>query len=88
MHVYQDYVNASWSDACFCMRFGDGSAASGIGSLVSLDVAGHEMTHGVTSRTARLVYSGESGGLNESTSDVIGTLSSGTRTTRTTSRTT
>ncbi len=73
VHVYQDYVNASWSDSCFCMRFGDGSAASGIGSLVAIDVAGHEMSHGVTSRTARLVYAGESGGLNESTSDVMGT---------------
>jgi len=73
VHVYTDYVNASWSDSCFCMRFGDGSAASGIGSLVAIDVAGHEMSHGVTSRTARLIYSGESGGLNESTSDVMGT---------------
>ncbi len=73
VHVYSNYVNASWDDSCFCMRFGDGSSASGIGSLVSLDVAGHEMTHGVTSRTAKLVYAGESGGLNESTSDVQGT---------------
>jgi Zn-dependent metalloprotease len=32
------------------------------------------MTHGVTSRTAGLVYAGESGGLNESTSDVMGTM--------------
>lgn len=73
VHVYQDYVNASWSDSCFCMRFGDGSQASGISPLTSIDVGGHEMTHGVTSRTAKLVYSGESGGLNESTSDVLGT---------------
>ena len=40
----------------------------------SLDVAGHEMTHGVTSRTANLTYSGESGGLNEATSDIFGTM--------------
>lgn len=73
VHVYQDYVNASWSDSCFCMRFGDGSQASGISALTSIDVGGHEMTHGVTSRTAKLIYSGESGGLNESTSDVMGT---------------
>ena len=73
VHVYSNWVNASWSDSCFCMRFGDGSSSSGIDPLVSLDVSGHEMTHGVTSRTARLVYSGESGGLNESTSDVFGT---------------
>ncbi len=73
VHYGVSYVNAFWSDACFCMTFGDGSAASGIGSLVSIDVGGHEMSHGVTSRTARLVYAGESGGLNESTSDVMGT---------------
>jgi Zn-dependent metalloprotease len=66
------YVNASWSDSCFCMRYGDGDASQGILPLVALDVAGHEMTHGVTSRTANLRYSGESGGLNEATSDMLG----------------
>ena len=44
------------------------------GPLAALDVAGHEMSHGVTSTTAALVYSGESGGLNEATSDIFGTL--------------
>jgi Zn-dependent metalloprotease len=73
-HVYQSWVNSSWSYSCFCMRFGDGSAGSGTTPLVSLDVAGHEMSHGVTSRTAQLIYSGESGGLNESTSDVLGSM--------------
>jgi Zn-dependent metalloprotease len=65
------YVNASWSDACFCMRYGDGDATTY--PLVALDVAGHEMTHGVTSRSANLTYRGESGGLNEATSDIFGT---------------
>ena len=73
VHVYSNWVNASWDDSCFCMRFGDGNVAQGYTPLVSLDVGGHEMTHGVTSRTAGLVYAGESGGLNESTSDVFGT---------------
>ncbi len=41
--------------------------------LTSLDVAGHEMTHGLTSATADLNYSVESGGLNEATSDILGT---------------
>ncbi|HEY8209632.1 MAG TPA: M4 family metallopeptidase, partial [Myxococcaceae bacterium] len=41
--------------------------------LTSIDVAGHEMSHGVTSNTAGLIYSGESGGLNEATSDIMGT---------------
>jgi len=66
------YVNASWSDACFCMRYGDGDATTF--PLVALDVAGHEMSHGVTSRTANLTYRGESGGLNEANSDIFGTM--------------
>jgi zinc metalloprotease ZmpA len=74
VHYGANYVNAFWSDGCFCMEFGDGSASSGISNLTSLDVGGHEMTHGVTSRTAGLIYAGESGGLNESTSDVLGTM--------------
>ncbi len=55
------------------MTYGDGDGTL-MGPLVSLDVAGHEMTHGVTSKTAGLTYSGESGGLNEATSDIFGTL--------------
>ncbi len=66
------YVNASWSDNCFCMRYGDGDGVT-FRPLVALDVAGHEMSHGVTSRTADLRYKDESGGLNESTSDIFGT---------------
>ena len=73
VHVGTNWVNASWSDTCFCMRYGDGDGVS-YGPLVSLDVAGHEMTHGVTSATAGLAYRRESGGLNESTSDVMGTM--------------
>ncbi|TQM61645.1 M4 family metallopeptidase [Humibacillus xanthopallidus] len=73
VHVGSNWVNASWSDTCFCMRYGDGDGVS-YGPLVSLDVAGHEMTHGVTSATAGLAYRRESGGLNESTSDVMGTM--------------
>jgi len=73
VHYGRAYNNAFWSDSCFCMTFGDGDGVQ-FNPLVSLDVAGHEMTHGVTSRTANLTYSGESGGLNESTSDVFGTM--------------
>lgn len=72
VHYGRNYANAFWSDSCFCMTFGDGNGSS-IRPLVSIDVAGHEMSHGVTSRTAGLVYSGESGGLNEATSDIMGT---------------
>ncbi|MFF4547952.1 M4 family metallopeptidase [Streptomyces sp. NPDC001406] len=71
VHYGSSYVNAFWDDSCFCMTYGDGT--SNTHALTSLDVAGHEMSHGVTSNTAGLNYSGESGGLNEATSDIFGT---------------
>jgi Zn-dependent metalloprotease len=73
VHYGNKYNNAFWDDSCFCMTYGDGDGTN-LGPLVGLDVAGHEMTHGVTSKTAALTYSGESGGLNEATSDILGTL--------------
>ncbi|MEV0179177.1 M4 family metallopeptidase [Streptomyces sp. NPDC050625] len=73
VHYGNNYNNAFWDDSCFCMTYGDGDG-SVFGPLVALDVAGHEMSHGVTSKTAALTYSGESGGLNEATSDIMGTL--------------
>lgn len=69
VHYGNNYVNAFWQDSCFCMTYGDGSG--NVNPLTSLDVAAHEMTHGVTSNTAGLIYSGESGGLNEATSDIF-----------------
>jgi Zn-dependent metalloprotease len=72
VHYGRNYVNAFWADSCFCMTFGDGGGS--YLPLVALDVAGHEMSHGVTSRTANLTYSGESGGLNEANSDIFGTM--------------
>ncbi|MGW3495891.1 M4 family metallopeptidase [Streptomyces sp. NPDC001020] len=71
VHYGNNYVNAFWDDSCFCMTYGDGSANNN--PLTAMDVAGHEMSHGVTSATANLIYSGESGGLNEATSDIFGT---------------
>jgi Zn-dependent metalloprotease len=71
VHYSSGYVNAFWDDSCFCMTYGDGSGNND--PLTSLDVAGHEMSHGVTSNTAGLEYTGESGGLNEATSDIMGT---------------
>ncbi|MET7377664.1 M4 family metallopeptidase [Streptomyces sp. NPDC005526] len=73
VHYGNNYNNAFWDDSCFCMTYGDGDGST-FGPLVALDVAGHEMSHGVTSKTAALTYSGESGGLNEATSDIFGTL--------------
>lgn len=72
VHYGTNYNNAFWSDSCFCMTYGDGDGKV-LKPLVAIDVAGHEMSHGVTSRSAKLVYSGESGGLNEATSDIFGT---------------
>jgi Zn-dependent metalloprotease len=71
VHYSSGYVNAFWDDSCFCMTYGDGQGNTH--PLTALDVAGHEMSHGVTSVTAGLNYSGESGGLNEATSDILGT---------------
>ncbi|MGW2327378.1 M4 family metallopeptidase [Streptomyces sp. NPDC001700] len=70
VHYGDSYVNAFWEDSCFCMTYGDGEGNKA--PLTALDVAAHEMTHGVTSKTAGLEYSGESGGLNEATSDIFG----------------
>jgi Zn-dependent metalloprotease len=71
MHYDKAYDNAFWDDTCFCMTFGDGKLFK---SLEALDVMGHEMSHGVCAATANLVYSDESGGLNEANSDINGTM--------------
>ncbi len=73
VHYGRKYSNAFWSDSCFCMTYGDGDGVV-VGPLVSLDITGHEMSHGVMARTANLTYSGESGGLNEANSDIMGTM--------------
>ncbi|MEV8019428.1 M4 family metallopeptidase [Streptomyces sp. NPDC086554] len=69
VHYGKAYVNAFWDDSCFCMTYGDGEGDKK--PLTSMDVAAHEMTHGVTAATANMEYSGESGGLNEATSDIF-----------------
>ncbi|MFN8010731.1 MAG: M4 family metallopeptidase [Holophagaceae bacterium] len=69
VHYSNSYDNAFWDDTCFCMTYGDGSSFT---TLTALDVAGHEMSHGVCANEANLTYSGESGGLNESNSDILG----------------
>ena len=72
VHYGNRYENAFWSSSCFCMTYGDG--ASTFYPLVSLDVAAHEIGHGIMASEANLTYSGESGGLNESNSDIWGTI--------------
>ena len=71
VHYSSGYNNAFWNGSY--MTYGDGDGTS-FTPLVTLDICGHEMTHGVTERTAGLTYSNESGALNESMSDVFGTL--------------
>ncbi len=70
VHVNTAYDNAYYSDSCKCMFIGDGG--SSFNNLGSIDVIGHEMGHGITAATSNLTYRGESGGLNESSSDISG----------------
>ncbi|NQY29400.1 MAG: M4 family metallopeptidase [Flavobacteriaceae bacterium] len=64
-----NYVNAFWNGSV--MTYGDGDGTN-YGPLVSLDIVGHEISHGVTEYSANLTYSYESGALNESFSDIFG----------------
>ncbi len=71
VHYSSGYVNAFWDGTR--MTYGDGDGIEFF-PLTSTEVVGHEIMHGVTEYTAGLIYSGESGGLNESYSDVFGVL--------------
>ncbi len=73
MHFGTDENNAYWDSFCKCPKFGDGDG-SRFGPLVSLDIVGHEMMHGITEATAGLFYRDQSGALNESMSDIFGTM--------------
>lgn len=70
VHYSTNYNNAFWNGTY--MTYGDGNGTT-FTPLTALDVCGHEITHGLTSNTANLVYSNEPGGLNESFSDIFGT---------------
>ncbi|HEX8537926.1 MAG TPA: M4 family metallopeptidase, partial [Cystobacter sp.] len=71
VHYSRGYVNAYWDGTQKVYGDGDGSQS---GPLTVLDVVGHELTHAVTDNESDLVYSGESGGLNESMSDIFGAV--------------
>ena len=73
VHVGFNWPNAAWDPNARAMYFGNGEGRW-FKPLVMLDVAGHEMSHGVITATANLTYSGESGGLNEATADIFGTM--------------
>ncbi|PZF56079.1 peptidase M4 family protein [Curtobacterium sp. MCSS17_008] len=72
VHYGQDYDNAYWDGRR--MVFGDGDGEVFERFTIALDVIGHELAHGVTQYTADLTYEGQSGALNESVSDVFGSL--------------
>ena len=68
----QDFGNAFWDGTRIVFGTGDGVVFSDFSA--SLDVAGHEMTHGVVQYTAGLEYQSQSGALNEHFADVAGSL--------------
>lgn len=72
VHYGQGYNNAFWDGSQ--MVFGDGDGDIFLDFTIPVDVIGHELTHGVTQHTANLEYYGQSGALNESVSDVFGSL--------------
>jgi Zn-dependent metalloprotease len=72
VHYGDGFNNAFWDGAE--MVFGDGDGVVFGRFTASLDVIGHELTHGVTENTAGLTYHNQPGALNESMSDVFGSL--------------
>ena len=72
VHFDRDYDNAFWDGVQ--MVFGDGDGRIFNRFTLSLDVIGHELAHGVTEHTAGLMYRDQPGALNESVSDVFGSL--------------
>ncbi|HWO18145.1 MAG TPA: M4 family metallopeptidase [Kofleriaceae bacterium] len=70
VHYSSNYVNAFWDGTQ--MVYGDGDNVYSISLAISMDVTAHELTHAVTEYESNLIYSGESGGLNESMSDIFG----------------
>jgi len=71
VHFGSGYNNAFWYQNMMTYGDGDGSTFT---PLTTIDICGHEMTHGVTERSANLTYAKESGALNESMSDIMGSM--------------
>ena len=72
VHYGQNYDNAFWNGQQ--MVFGDGDGTYFNRFTIAVDVIGHELTHGVTAHQANLVYQDQPGALNESISDIFGSL--------------
>ena len=69
-NVGRNYNNAFWFNDVIHIGHGDGRVFD---RLSTIDIIGHEVAHGVTEKAADLIYDDQSGGLNESYSDIIGT---------------
>ena len=74
VHFKKNYNNAYWTDYYEQMVYGDGDGRIFAPLSLALDVVGHELTHAVTSRTARFVYAEEAGALDESFADFFGIM--------------
>ncbi|MFE7571270.1 M4 family metallopeptidase [Streptomyces sp. NPDC057539] len=72
VHYDEGYGNAFWDGEQ--MVFGDGDGEVFLDFTLPVDVIGHELAHGLTQYTANLEYQGQAGALNESVSDVFGSL--------------
>jgi Zn-dependent metalloprotease len=72
VHYGSRFGNAFWNGARLVIGDGDGKALTGL--TRSLEIIAHELTHGITELTCGLAYHGQSGALNESMSDVFGSL--------------
>jgi hypothetical protein len=72
VHYLSGYDNAFWNGSQ--MVFGDGDGTYFNRFTIAIDVMGHELTHGVTAHQANLAYHDQPGALNESMSDVMGSL--------------
>lgn len=72
VHYGVNYSNAFWDGNN--MAYGDGGSNNFHSPLTSPDIVGHELMHGITEFSAGLIYSGESGAINESFSDIFGTV--------------
>lgn len=72
VHYGENYNNAFWDG--YQMTYGDGDGSYMVSLSAGLDVAAHEMTHGVTTTSSNLKYRFESGALNEAFSDIFGAL--------------
>lgn len=74
VHLGVGMNNAFWTDEYQVMGYGDGDGQMFVDLTYGLDVAAHEITHGVTTATANLVYAAEPGALNEAYSDFFGKM--------------